>query len=380
MTGEVAGGSVAQAAATLADRGLFPVRLDIRIEASRRPAAPRGALAIVFRSIAALVEAGVPLERAVAATEPLARGGLRNALADVREALHQGQSLAQALAGSQGAIPGVVVGMVRAGERGSRLGAALEQVAAHLEHEAELVARVRQALAYPLLLAVAGTISVFVIGTVVVPRFADLLADLGQSLPLATRLLLTGSMLLRRFWPMLVALAAGSLFAAVEVLARPGARRVLDGWVLRLPVVGSLRLGLATARVTRALSGMLAAGMPLLAALEAASDAAGNLAVGDALRKARERVAQGEPLARALERERAATPAALQLVAVGEASGRLPEMMARAGNLAARESERQLKTLVTMLEPALIVAFGGLVAFVAAALLQAVYSLRPGGL
>src|SRR5204863_5416826 len=96
--------------------------------------------------------------------------------------------------------PGLVIGMVRAGERGSQLGSALEQVAAHLEQEAELVARVRQALTYPLLLAGAGVASVIVITTVVIPRFAAILGDLGQQLPPATRLLLDMSQLLTRFW------------------------------------------------------------------------------------------------------------------------------------------------------------------------------------
>lgn len=95
------------------------------------------------------------------------------------------------------------------------------------------------------------------------------------------------------------------------------------------------------------------------------------------MRRTRERVAAGAPLADSLGRERAVTPLALQLVAVGESSGRLAEMTRRAGDLAAQEAERGLRTLVTLLEPALIVAFGGLVAFVAAALLQAVYSVRP---
>jgi type II secretory pathway component PulF len=117
--------------------------------------------------------------------------------------------------------------------------------------------------------------------------------------------------------------------------------------------------------------------MPLLAALDAAGEAAGDLAVVDRLERARERVSQGAPLSVSLEREAALTPSALQLVQVGESSGRLADMARRAGDLAAQEAERGLKTLVTLVEPALIVAFGGLVAFVAAALLQAVYSIRP---
>ncbi len=377
VAGVIEAETASQASHVLAERGLYPIVLAGTETDERRPAASRRDLAIAFRGIAALVGAGVPLERALAATEAVTSGSLLQALTDARAALREGHSLAQALAGTRGVVPAVVIGMVRAGERGSRLAEALEQVAGHLEQEANLVARVRQALAYPLLLAVAGTISVLVIGAVIVPRFAELLGDLGGELPVATRLLLGTSQGLARGWLPLVVGLAFAVTAAVTWIRRPVGRRQLHGWLLGLPLVGPLRLGLATTRIARALGAMLGTGMPLLAALEGASDAAGDEAVAVRIRRARERVASGASLSDSLSRERAVTPLALQLVAVGESSGRLAEMTRRAGDLAAQEAERGLRTVVTLLEPALIVAFGGLVAFVAAALLQAVYSVRP---
>jgi len=320
----------------------------------------------------------VPLERAVAATEPLAAGPLQRTLAVARERLREGGTFSSALAAGRGVVPGLVLGMVRAGERGSQLGAALEQIATHLEQEADLVARVRQALAYPLLLAVAGVASMLVITAVVIPRFAAVLADLDQQLPPATRALLGVSQLLTRFWIPLLLIAAAASWALIEWVRRPEGRKRLHEFLLKLPFVGAVRRALATARVMRALGGMLRAGMPLLPALDAARDAAGDLAIGARLERARERVVQGTALATALEREDALSRSALQLVVVGESSGRVAEMALGAGNLAAQEAERGLRTLVTALEPALIVAFGGMVAFTAAALLQAVYSLRPG--
>lgn len=379
IEGLVDAGSAEHASVVIADRGLFPVALVVEPDADGRRPATRRDLAIVFRSIAALVAAGVPLERALAASEALARGALLDALAQARVQLREGQSLAQALAAARGVVPGVVLGMIRAGERGSQLASALEQVATHLEQEAELVARVREALAYPLLLAVAGTASVLVIGTVIVPRFAELLGDLGQDLPVATQVLIAGSGLLSRFWYFLGPLALATAWAVREALRHPATRRQMDEIVISVPVLGAVRHALATSRVARALGAMLKTGMPLLPALEAAREAAGDAAVAERLARARERVAQGAPLAAALEREAALVPSALQLVAVGESSGRLGDMTLRAGDLAAQEAERGLKTLVTLVEPGLIIAFGGLVAFVAAALLQAVYSLRPGG-
>ncbi len=380
VEGLVDASSATQASAVVTDRGLFPLAVSPAeaAEGAHRPASRRD-LAIVFQSIAALVSAGVPLERAVASSEALARGALRDTLAAARTRLHEGEGLAQALGAVRGIVPVIVLGMLRAGERGSQLPLALGQVATHLEQEAELVARVRQALAYPLLLAVVGVASVLVIGAVIVPRFAELLGDLGQDLPAATRLLLVGSSLLSHYWFLLIPALAAGVALTVELVRRPASRRRIEEALLATPLLGPVRLALATSRIGRALGGMLASGMPLLSALDAAREAGGDLAVAARLERARERVTQGAPLSASLELEGALAPGALQLMQVGESSGRLADMARRAGDLAAQEAERGLKALVTFVEPALIVAFGGLVAFVAAALLQAVYSIRTGG-
>src|SRR6266566_4426213 len=277
VDGLVDASSATQASAVVTDRGLFPLAVSPAeaAEGARR-AASRRDLAIVFQSIAALVSAGVPLERAVASSEALARGALRDTLAAARTRLHEGEGLAQALGRARGVVPGIVLGMLRAGERGSQLPLALGQVATHLEQEAELVARVRQALAYPLLLAVVGVASILVIGAVIVPRFAELLGDLGQDLPPATRLLLVSSSLLSQYWFLLVPAVAGVVGLGVEAARRPPIRRRVAEGLLSAPLIGPVRLALATSRIARALGGMLAAGMPLLAALAAAREAAGD--------------------------------------------------------------------------------------------------------
>ena len=380
VRGVVEASSGVAASAALIDRGLHPIQLEAAEdwEVQRRPAGRRE-LAIAFRSIAALVSAGVPLERAVAASEGVARGALREALVESCAQLRSGRSLAQALQAARGVVPPIVIGMLRAGERGSQLGRALDQVARHLEEEAELVGRVQQALAYPALLLVAGLGSVVVIGTVVVPKFASVLEETGGELPVATRLLLAASSVIVSHGVFLVMALAAAAGALVSWIRQPSGGLYWDRLLLRLPLIGTVRHALASARVTRALGGMVHVGMPMLPALEAAREAAGDRVIAQRIGRVRERVAEGQALAPALEHERALSPSALQLVAVGESSGRLAFMSERAGDLAAQEAERGLRTLVAMLEPSLVVVLGGLVAFVAAALLQAVYSIRPGG-
>jgi type II secretory pathway component PulF len=378
VSGILAASDPADATAALRAQGLFA--LELRAEfanGTTRPAKKRE-LAIVFRSLAALVGAGVPLERALAASAPLAGASLAPHLERWRRGLHEGASLSSALAAPPGVIPPVVLGVIRAGERGSQLDLALEQVATHLEQEAELRGRVRQALAYPILVAGAGLISVGVITVLVLPKFAGLLNDLGQQLPPTTRFLLGVSAVIQRDWLFLLIGTSALLSAVVAWSKTPLGLLWWSEHLLALPVVGPLRMALATARLARALGAMLQTGLPILPALDAAADAVGDPTVATRLRRARERVAGGEPLSSALEQESACAPAALPVLSVGEASGQLALMASRAGDLAASDAERRLTTLVGLLEPALIVGFGGMVAFVAAALLQAVYSLRPG--
>jgi len=380
VRGVIAAAGPAEADALLLARGLSPVETEPEVSGlSFRRAPSRAELATIFRSLSTLAEAGVPLERALAATAPLARdSALRELVEDARRRLREGQSLSAALRATECPVPAVTLSLLEAGERGSRLDAALEQAARQLEQEAELVTRIRQALAYPLVLLLAGSASLLVIVTVVLPRFARLLTDLDQALPPATRLLLSLSELIGRY-------GALALIGAIAAMAAFGAwrnsvegRATLHRTLQRLPLIGPLRLGFASARFSRAFGGMLAAGVPILSAIDTAQGAAADVAVGERLLRARKRIAEGGPVARSFGEERALTETTLQLIAVGEASGRLSDMALRAADLADREAEGRLRGLVTLLEPALVLLFGGLVAFVAAALLQAVYSLRPG--
>lgn len=377
VRGRLEAASRPAAAALLSARGLFPVLVEPAAEGTAwwPPRPSVRARAIALQSLATLVDAGLPLEKALQGTEQVVSGRLRESVSRIREHVRQGRSLGAAMAEEAGVFSGVTLGLVRAGERGVGLGAALTQAATQLDREAESAARVRTALAYPALLAVAGSISVAVIVLFVVPRFAAILGDLGESLPAATRALIAISNLVRHDGLVLLALLVGASAAAATELKRR--RRDLHRWLLGAPVIGSLRHSLATARVSRTLAVLLETGTPALQALSIAEESAGDLEVAARIARARDRVAEGAGMGAALAGTRALTSAALQLLAVGEQSGRVGAVMLKAADLDESRAERTLKVLVGILEPALIIAFAGMVAFVAAALLQAVYSVRP---
>lgn len=365
--------------ARLRERGLHPISVRSAVRWRWRRPPSRRQLAVAVRSLADLVGAGIPLERALQATIGLSQGRVAEGLGAARQAIRDGATFSEGLEREAGVFPRSAVGLVRAGERGSTLDAALSAAADQLESEAELAGRLRGALAYPLLVLAVALGSVLVLGLVVVPRFAELIQGSGGVLPTSTRAILGVSAGLARWgWIGLVA------FVPIVVIWRSGRlerrfNREIHRMLLRAPVVGRIRRGLASARICQVLSGTLAGGMPLLEAVAVAEEATADLELRARMHAVRERLRRGEAFATALEEEDAMDPAAVQLLRVGEASGRVGELAGRAANVLLGEARRSIEAAVGLLEPALVVILGSGVAFMAAALLRAVYSVRPGG-
>jgi type II secretory pathway component PulF len=364
----------------LTDRGLFP--LSVKPRANRRlwglRARPTRTLASAMQSLAVLTEIGVPLHHALEATSEVVDGPVRESLLRVRERVREGSSLATALAAQGDLFPAVAVGLVRAGERGVGLARGLHHAARQLERDADTRADLQAALAYPVVLLSVGSLAVGFIVLVVLPRFATLLTDVQGSLPAGIRVLLTASRFVREHGLATLAGSAVCLVVLANVIRKQWGR-----WAERLleaPVIGAIRRGLTTARAARALGALLATGGPATAALAIAGDAAGDAAVARRLEHAQRLVAEGQALGDALEASRAVTAATVQLVRVGERAGRLADLLEQAATLEERAAARRVHALVTALEPLLIVMFAAVVAFIAGALLQALYSVRPGGL
>jgi general secretion pathway protein F len=374
------GASATAVSGVLAQRGLVPIGIEARANLGRSERrVPRHALAASLRGLCGLIESGVPVSRALPLIARHAPRALAETFTEAERLLREGHLLSAALANGPAPLPRGVCALIAAGERQGRLGESIAQAAAQLEREADLMSRTRQALVYPAVLLATGAASLLVIVGVVIPRFAMVLHDLGQSLPTSTRLLLAAGHLLGRWWwlALLGCIAAAAGLGHLRS-TREGRRR-LDAWLLALPVVGPVRLELRTARICRALGTGIAAGLTLPAALAAGAEAGNDLHLGDRLARATQRVREGMRLGEALRSEAAISPVALDLVAVGEASGDLARMAARAADLAEDRGERALRATVSLVEPALVLAFGGAIGFVALALLQAVYAIRPVG-
>ncbi len=366
------------ASALLTGRGLFP--LELRAEPRREIRGRRASAADValgLRVLGSLLDAGLPMTRALAAMDDLVPATWEESLPGIRDAVREGRGLAAALDSAPIRIPPVVIGMVRAGEAGSGLATAVRRAADLMEMAAATSAALKSALAYPAMLAIAGASAVALLVGVVIPRFAIILADLGQELPRSTRVVLAAAALAKSVaLPALIASMLG--FAAWRaVVANEAGRARWHGWLLTLPLIGHARLAAATARATAALSALLESGVPLAAALLHAAPASGDAAVARRILAARGAVTTGASIAHALAAEQAMTPTAVRLTRAGEQTGQLAAMLSHASRLEAARAEQLVRGAVRLVEPALIVCFGAIVAGVAAALLQAVYSVRP---
>jgi general secretion pathway protein F len=213
---------------------------------------------------------------------------------------------------------------------------------------------------------------------VVLPRFAGILAELGQDLPPATRaLMVTATAVRAAFVPSLVAAAVLAAVWRAWTTSERGRER-WHQWLLAIPLVGSVRRAAATARTSWALAALLETGVPLGEALRSAARTAGDAAIERRILRARDQVTAGASLGHAIEDADAMTPTAVRLVRAGEETGRLAALLTHAARIEQERSERIVRSAVRALEPSLILTFACLVALVAAALLQAVYSVRPG--
>jgi general secretion pathway protein F len=344
---------------------------------SRRDPLSVADLALGLRILADLLESGLSVSRALHAFDELAPRGWRPALPHIRQSVREGQSLAAALSSAPVVIPGLVIGIAQAGEAGGGIGPAIRRAAELMESSAEMRASIRSALAYPVVVAGAGIMAIGILITVVLPRFAKILADLGQTLPASTRAVLRGA----------EAMHAGSVPALITAAVAMGVWRAWTqtedgrrGWhriLLSLPLLGAVRSGTAAARMAHSLSALLESGVSMGTALVFAGRAASDAELEARLTSARAAVTAGEPLSRALELNRATTPTVIRLIRAGEESGRLPAMLDHAARIEQQRADRIVRTGVRLLEPMLLLTFASVVALIAAALLQAIYSVRP---
>jgi general secretion pathway protein F len=377
-----------QARARLREQGLLPVEVDAiaQHEAGDSPAVARrvrrrrlgaAALALLTRQLATLLGAGLTIEQALnALIDQAERDAERQILAAVRGDVLAGQPLARALGRHPAAFPEVYVTLVDAGERSGRLADVLARLADYTEEREQLRGKVGLAFVYPLLVTIVAVTVVTGLLVYVVPQVVQVFQNTNQQLPFLTRALIGLSHFLRVYGGFVVIALVAAVVAGRAALAVPQLRALWHARLLRLPVVGALARGLNTARLAATLAILVGSRVPLLTSLRAGAGVVTNLPMKRALEDAAARVQEGASLSRSLGASRLFPPLMVHMIASGEASGRLGEMLERTATQSTRELERRIAAFVALLEPLLIIAMGGIVLAIVLAILLPIFELN----
>jgi general secretion pathway protein F len=362
----------------------FPI--EVSPQGERRPLWPalggrrikhRDLLAFT-QELATLFEAGLPLDRALSVLEELsANARLKAVIGDLLRSVRSGTSFGDALAKHHPRpFSRLYINMVRAGEKGGVLEVTLRRLAEFLEAAQEFRDAIASALIYPALLTfVSGAAVVFLL-TFVIPRFADIFADLGQAIPLPTQMLLSVSQSLSEYWWVLGLLVVAGLLGARIALATSQGRLTWDRACLRMPLLGEMVLKLETSRFARTLGTLLRSGVPMLAALEVIKEMLGNQLLARAVERLGEGVKRGAGLSVPMGQSGVFPALALHMVRVGEETGRLEEMLLKVAETFEADVRRAVKRLIGLLEPSIILTMGLLVGFIVVAMLMAIFSIN----
>ena len=329
------------------------------------------------QQLATLVDAGLPLDRALLILEELtAHPRIKEIVADVLRSVRGGASLSDALAKHHPRpFSRLYINMVRAGEKGGVLEPTLQRLAELLREAQEFREAVVSAAIYPALLTMVGAGAVVFLLTFVIPRFGEIFTDLGQDLPAPTQVLLTVSGAVKSYWWLGALIGLVCVFAGRVALSSPGGRLALHRLVLRLPLAGDVVLKSEVAQFARVLGTLLKSGVPVVSALSVVREMIGNQVLATAVERLGEGVKRGAGLAVPMAEDGAFPPLARHMVRIGEETGRLEEMLLRVADAYEAEVRKLVKRLTGLLEPVIILAMGLVVGFIVVAMLMAIFSI-----
>lgn len=377
--------SARQARARLREDGLTPLKVE-QI-AAREKRTPSGglfnrrigtaAVALLTRQLSTLLGAGLTVEQTLTALiEQAETQAERRLLASVRGDVLAGQTLARAFARHPRTFSELHRTLVDAGERSGRLPEVLQRLADYTEDSAALRGKVTLAFVYPIIVTLVAVSVVVGLLVFVVPQIVRVFESTQQALPLLTRMLIAASDFARQWGVVALGAVAAAAFVLRGLLRTESVRRKWHGLLLRIPVFGPVHRTLNSARLASTLAILVGSRVPLRTALRAGEGTITNIPMREALVEAGERVEQGASLSRALAVSRLFPPLMVHMIASGEASGKLAEMLERTATQQTRELERRVGVLMTLLEPALILIMGGVVLVIVLAILQPVFELN----
>ncbi len=329
------------------------------------------------QELGTLLAAGLPLDRSLAILGNLIEGEhFTKVMRTLLEAVRAGKSLAASMGEHPDVFPKIYVNMIRAGESGGILDAVLRYLTDYMERSLALKEDIKSAMIYPVILASAAGLSLTVLFVYVIPRFALIFKDVGQALPWITKVVLDLSQLLTQYgWLILIGLILGTI-GAVYYVRSPEGRAEWDRLCLRLPLLGELVRKFETARFSRTLAALLKGGVPLLEALGTVQGVVSNRLLSHAIGQVQVRVREGKGMARPLGDSGLFPTLALNMISVGEETGKLEAMLHEVAEHYDQDVKRTTKRMTAILEPALILSMGLVIGVVVISMLLAIFSIN----
>jgi general secretion pathway protein F len=382
-TGSLAGESDKAVARELRKQGLTPVYVGIEQKKGfelNLPDFTRGRhrdILFFTQELSTLLNAGVPLDRALSITSELTEGaGFRGVVLDVLRILKGGKSLADSLAAHPKHFGDLYVNMVRAGEASGALGAVFDRLAEFERSRDELRGYIISSMTYPALLVLVGLASIMVLLNFVVPRFASVFEESRMKIPLPTQIMLDASKFVHAYW-LIALIAVVSLGAVLRAYVRtPGGQLWWDSLTLKIPLLGDAMRKAETARFARAMSTLIANSVPLVQSIGIAAAILNNKRMAGSLEGVSQGVKRGEGIAAPLKRSGAFPPLAGHLLAVGEETGRLDHMFSRMADIYESDTKAAIRRFTSLFEPMVILVMGLLVGGLILSMLLAITSIN----
>jgi len=370
----------------LQNQGLIPIRI--------KPAKDKTFLGFRLKSVgirlshkeigmltgelATLLESGLPLDRSLMVLQQLTEENpkLNRLLGNVLEKVKGGKSLAESLE-SQGAVfSKFYLNMIRAGEMGGNLGGVLQRLGDYLERSQELKDTVKTALIYPAILLVMSLVSLFVMLTFVVPQFKEMFDSAGQSLPIPTQIVVGLAEFLQSYWWLLFLLVLAGVQYMKSQLTDPVSRKVWDRRFIDLPLFGEIVVNMETANFSRTFGTLLGNGVSILNSLGIVRETVTNGVLADLLADAEEQLKQGRTMSEAMGKQNHFPKLAVQMIKMGEETGKLEEMLMRVAVIYDKQLKTTIQRMLALLEPALIISLGLMIAGIIVSILLAILSVN----
>jgi type II secretion system protein F len=361
------GGAAAAAAAASADAHTKHKRVKINDMASFN------------RQLADLLSSGIPLVKGLSVIQnQTTNPTLRMIITQITQDVSGGDSLAGAMSRHPRVFSKLYVAMIRAGEAGGLLDQVLQRLADFAETEAETKSKIKGALAYPAVMVLAGSGAIVILMTVVMPKIMKIYSDLNQQLPSTTLALIGLSNMLRNYWYIFVVGIASAIFIFWRTLNTKEGKRAFDLFLVKIPLLGDMIVKKEVANFARTLGSLLHNGVSILSALDIVHGVLTNQVVADEVATIPENVTQGEGVAAPLRKSKVFPPVVVNMMAIGEETGRLDDVLLKIAKSYDTEVERSVKTMTSLLEPLVILFMGVVVGFIVISMLLPIFSIDPG--